>query len=342
MRHAQNAAAQGASQIVFATASYDHTVRFWEIHSGKSWLTIKQVLGVRVWCSHSLFSSLRMPETQVNAMVLSPEQRDHLACATNPSISVFDLHGDVSAPVLSYTGHTGNVTALGYHKEGKWLYSAGEDKTVKIWDVRAAGCQREMENAAPVNTAALHPNQVELVYGDQSGYLKVWDLRTNTCTRALVPSGKLEVPLRSITISANGKRIVAANNKGQCFVWRLAGEDTSVFEPYTKIDAHSTYITSVRVSPDCKLVATAASDNTVKIFDMKAFRLVQTLTGHTDWVWDAQWSADSSMLATCSSDNSARLWSVATGDVMREYTEHSKTVSAMVLHEKGTPAAAAN
>ena len=41
MRHAQNAAAQGASQIVFATASYDHTIRFWEVHSGKSWLTIK-------------------------------------------------------------------------------------------------------------------------------------------------------------------------------------------------------------------------------------------------------------------------------------------------------------
>ncbi len=323
-RHAQNAAAAGASQIVFATASYDHTIRLWEIHSGKSWLTIK------------------LPEAQVNAMVLSPEHRDHLACATNPNISVFDFHGDVSAPMLSYTGHTGNVTALGYQKEGKWLYSVSEDKTSKIWDVRAAGCQREMENPSPVNTAALHPNQVELVYGDQSGSLKVWDLRTNACTRALVPSGKVEVPLRSISISSNGKRIVAANNKGQLFVWRLAGDGTSVFEPYTKIDAHSTYITSVRISPDCKLVATASADHTVRIFDMKAFKPVQTLKdAHTDWVWDAQWSADSSMLATCSSDNTAKLWSVATGEVMREYTEHSKTVSAMVLLEKGAPAGAA-
>jgi hypothetical protein len=127
-------------------------------------------------------------------------------------------------------------------------------------------------------------------YGDQAGSLKVWDLRTNTCTRALVPSGKVEIPLRSISISCNGKRVVAANNKvnvcslffppfvsnskeniekGQCFVWRLSGDDTSVFEPYTKIDAHSTYITSVRISPDCKLVATSSSDCTVKVFDTK-------------------------------------------------------------------------
>jgi G protein beta subunit-like protein len=175
-RHAQNAAAAGSSQIVFATASFDHTIKFWEIHSGKSWLTIKVFL---IFFSFSFFpSSLfclpylllfcmfvyvvvpKVPDSQVNAMVLSPE---HLACATNPNIVVYDYHGDVSAPVLSYTGHTNNVTALGYQKEGKWLFSASEDKTVKVWDVRAAGCQREMENASPVNTAALHPNQVELV-----------------------------------------------------------------------------------------------------------------------------------------------------------------------------------
>ena len=196
-----------------------------------------------------------------------------------------------------------------------------------------------MENPSAVNTASLHPNQVELVYGDQSGSLKVWDLRTNTCTRALVPSGKVEVPLRSIAIAPNGKRVVAANNRGQCFVWRLAGEDTSLFEPYTKIDAHSTYITSVRISPDCKHVATSSADHTCKIFDMKAFRQVQVLKGHDDWVWDCQWSADSSMLVTCSSDSSAKLWSLANGEILREYTEQTKTLSAMVLSDR--PASAA-
>lgn len=314
-RHQHNALTTAAKQIVFATASYDHTIKFWEVHSGKSWLTVK------------------LPDSQVNALALSPG-RDHLAAATNPNIAVYDYNGDVSAPLLSYTGHAGNVTALGYQREGQWIFSGSEDKTVKLWDVRAAGCQREMENPSPVNTAALHPNQVELVYGDQSGSLKVWDLRTNTCTRALVPSGKIEVPLRAISISSNGKRVVAANNRGQCFVWRLAGDDTSVFEPYTKIDAHSTYILSVRISPDGKLVATASADGTCKIFDMKAFRPVQTLKGHEDWVWDCQWSADSSMVATCSSDGSAKLWSVANGEIMREYTEHSKTLSAMVLSDQ--------
>ncbi len=71
---------------------------------------------------------------------------------------------------------------------------------------RLTAASTEMENPSAVNTAALHPNQVELIYGDQTGSLKgqtaVWDLRTNTCTRALVPSGKVETPLRSISISS--------------------------------------------------------------------------------------------------------------------------------------------
>lgn len=36
---------------------------------------------------------------------------------------------------------------------------------VKIWDLRAPGCQREYESRAAVNTVVLHPNQGELISG---------------------------------------------------------------------------------------------------------------------------------------------------------------------------------
>lgn len=43
--------------------------------------------------------------------------------------------------------------------------SGGEDGTVRVWDLRSPGCQREYGSRAAVNTVVLHPNQGELISG---------------------------------------------------------------------------------------------------------------------------------------------------------------------------------
>ncbi len=46
------------------------------------------------------------------------------------------------------------------------MYSGSEDGTVKIWDMRAPGFQREYASRGAVNTVVLHPNQGELISGE--------------------------------------------------------------------------------------------------------------------------------------------------------------------------------
>jgi len=40
-------------------------------------------------------------------------------------------------------------------------------------------CQRVYKAEAPINSICLHPNQGELIMGDQSGLLHIWDLKTD-------------------------------------------------------------------------------------------------------------------------------------------------------------------
>ena len=99
---------------------------------------------------------------QVNKLEITPDKQ-YLAAAGNPHIRLFEVTTNNPQPVLSFDGHTGNVTAVGFERDSKWLFSGSEDGTVKLWDVRAQGCQREYESRAAVNTVVLHPNQVRLI-----------------------------------------------------------------------------------------------------------------------------------------------------------------------------------
>ena len=62
--------------------------------------------------------------------------------------------------ISAHEGHTGNVVSVGFQRDSKWMYTGSEDGTIKVWDLRTPGPQRDYDHYAPVNTVTLHPNQV--------------------------------------------------------------------------------------------------------------------------------------------------------------------------------------
>ncbi|CAI7886202.1 unnamed protein product [Closterium sp. NIES-53] len=305
--------------VVLATAGYDHTIRFWEATSGQCYRTIQYA------------------ESQVNRMEIMPDKR-FLAAAGNPQIRLFQIDSNQPQPVMSYDGHTNNVTAVGFQCDGRWMYSGSEDGTVKIWDLRAPPLyQRDYESRAAVNTVVLHPNQTELISGDQNGNIRVWDLTANACSCELVP--EVDTAIRSVAVMWDGSMVVAANNKGTCFVWRLtSGSQTAAsFEPLHKLQAHNSYVLKCLLSPEFsdpnRYLATASADGTVKIWNADGFTLEKTLTGHARWVWDCVFSIDGAYLVSASSDGTSRLWELASGNCVRVYQGHQKAVVCCALND---------
>lgn len=297
--------------VVLCTGGYDHVIRFWEAPTGVCHRT------------------LQYADSQINRLDITADKH-YLAVAGNPHIRLYDTLSNSPTPLHSFDSHTHSVTAIGFQRDRKWMYSGSEDGTVKIWDIRSTICQRDYENRSPINTVALHPNQGELIVGDEDGNIRIWDLTANQCSYELVPDGK--TPIRSIAIASDGTIVTAVTNKGTCFVWRFTPNNT--FEALHKIEAHNTYALKCLLSPDVKYLATASADHTVKIWAVdRGFSLERTLTGHTAWVWDCAFSADSAYLVTGSSDKSARLWDVKSGEVIIEYKGHNKAVSAVALND---------
>lgn len=302
------------SSVVLATAGYDHTIRFWEATSGICYRT------------------LQYADSQVNKLEITAD-KTLIAAAGNPHIRLYEVNSSNPQPLISYDGHTSNVTSVGFQKDGKWMYTGSEDGTVKIWDLRAPGCQREYESRAAVNTVVLHPNQGELISGDQHGNIRVWDLTANACSCELVP--EVGTAVRSLTVAMDGSLVVAANNSGTCYVWRsMRGSYlTTHFEPLHKLRAHQGYVLKCMLSPDVRQLATTSSDKTVKLWSLDGFTLERTLTGHQRWVWDCVFSVDAAYLVTASSDCTARLWDLSTGDAIRIYSGHHKAATTCALND---------
>lgn len=324
--------------VILVSSGYDQTIKFWEALSGICCRTIQN------------------GDAQVNRMAITPDKR-FLAAACARSIRLYDIRNDNPNPTLVFEEHASNVTAVAIQADGKWLASSSEDGTVKVWDMRTGHVQRNYRHGCAVNDVVIHPNQGELISCDDDGNVRIWDLSEDKCTHQLVPNDKDPVPMRSVSVASDGSLLVAGDNKGNVYVWRLGNtREATVVQAVTKFRAHRKYITKVLLSPDVRHLATCSADSTARIWstdragtgdegtvneaddenqgdEKRGFKLETTLKGHQYWVWDCAFSADSAYLVTAASDTIVRLWELASGQIIRQYNGHTRGAISVALND---------
>ncbi|ODV82042.1 protein required for amino acid permease transport from the Golgi to the cell surface [Suhomyces tanzawaensis NRRL Y-17324] len=327
--------------VILASAGYDHTIRFWDALTGVCSRTIQHT------------------DSQVNRLEITSDKR-FLAAAGTLYVRLYDIrqagssgnataaasatnNGNVNGhgnhnngnnnPVMTFEGHTNNVTSLAFQIENKWMVTSLEDGTVKVWDVRSPSVQRSYKHHCPVNEVVIHPNQGELISCDQDGNIRIWDLGENQCTHHLIPED--DVPINSLSVASDGSMLVAGNNKGNCYVWKMQNQrDITSLTPITKFRSHLKYITRVLLSTDMKHLATCSADHTARIWSTQQnFNLETTLQGHQRWVWDCAFSADSAYLVTACSDHYVRLWDLSNSETVRQYNGHHKGAVCVALND---------
>ncbi|MDP2437696.1 MAG: WD40 repeat domain-containing protein [archaeon] len=310
------------SNVILATAGYDHTIRFWEAPTGVCYRTIQ------------------FAESQINKLEITPDARSILV-AGNPHLKLFDVASSNPSPISNFEGHSSNVTSIGFPKTGKWFFSGSEDGTVRVWDTRSPSSKREYEVGSPVNSVVLHPNQMELIVATQSGKIGVCDLSSHKFRVICSDLTPVPIALRSVTITADGRVLVAANNEGKCFVYAISSQDTSKIQLVQELAAHKGYILTALFSPDMRTLATTSADKTIALWSLTLneagkphlVHSKKSLVGHERWVWDCRFSADSAYLVSASSDQTTKLWELSNAEVLRQYSGHSKAVVSVALRD---------
>ncbi|MEM9092444.1 MAG: serine/threonine-protein kinase [Cyanobacteria bacterium P01_F01_bin.53] len=108
-------------------------------------------------------------------------------------------------------GHTAGITALKFHPDGRALYSASTDGTIKEWDT----AERYLLNTLPSagwNPTALDitPDGAQLVSAYNDGQIVIWDITTLESVAQLTQHQK---GVNAITIAQSPTRQLGSNNK---------------------------------------------------------------------------------------------------------------------------------
>ena len=75
-----------------------------------------------------------------------------------------------------------------------------------------------------------------------------------------------------------------------------------------RLTGHQRQISHVAFSPDGRWAASAAWDNSVRVWEGRTGKFIATLRGHVGAVYRLAWSADGRMLISASKDSTLKVW----------------------------------
>jgi WD40 repeat protein len=278
---------EGGELVV--TASDDQTARVW------------------AWRKGTLLTRLRAPGPILSAS-FSPDDRFVVTAASSESgqLQVWEVYNNERAitgrPLVTLRGHKGPCYDAAFSPDGKLVASACAEGGSRLWDPATGKTEDDFVPTRSAVTAAISQDGTRLVTGDKQGTVQVWSVP------GLDRGASVEArqAVESVAFSPDREHVAVATENG-AVIWRATGTRPTVLK------GHLGPVLSVAFSPDGKLVITAGSDQTARIWDTATGREVgQPLQSFTS-VNSASFSPDGKAVLTASEDGTARVWDAKTG-----------------------------
>jgi WD40 repeat protein len=197
--------------------------------------------------------------------------------------------------------HTDWIRALAFSTDGKLLVSAGDDKSILVWNVESGTFARRLEGSTEwVMCLAVSPDGKHVAAAGFDRTIRIWDVSSGTKVGEFPANHQIVIAL---AWSPDGKIIVSGGQDKKIRVWdATAGTELRV------IDGHTDQVFAVAIHPNGRWLASCSADKSVRLWNLADGKEAKSLTGHTNWVYSLTFTSDGTSLATASADETVRLW----------------------------------
>ena len=284
------------------SGSWDHTLKLWDVKSGKC---------LRTFEGHTDF---------ITSVSFSADGRYVLSGSWDKTLKLWDAK--CGECLRTFEGHTSLVNSVSFSADGRCALSGG-GCGLKLWDVKSGVCLRTFDGLKRgIASVAFSADGRYALSGSED--LKLWNVQSGQCLRTFEGHTSL---ITSVSFSANGcyalsgrtKKVGSGSTDNTLELWDVqSGECLRTFE------GHTTRVTSVSFSADgryalsgsddCSLTAGLVDENDFPdpaglcLWDAKSGEWLRTLEGHTAEITSVSFSADGRYALSASADNTLKLW----------------------------------
>lgn len=207
----------------------------------------------------------------------------------------------LAATRTSSGGHGGEVSAVAYTPDSRFVLSGGWDGHLRLWEAsQGAHVTAFRVSEKPVSACAAAPDGKEWLSGSLDGLLGRWDAVTQQRRSTFLAHPR---PVSAITFSPDGSALATASWDRNVILW---GEERD-HEGKT-LSGHGDIVAGCRFTPDGKRLLSWSYDGTVRLWDAACARPLATLEGHEDRVLAGAVSPDGRWAASGSRDGVLKLW----------------------------------
>ena len=283
------------------SASDDNTIRIWQLQSRD----------IPCLCGHHGI---------IWDVCWQPNGSQLVSAGADQTLKVWQASDGRNRLLHSIHGHDSSIYSVAWSPDGQLIASASADHTVKLWTA----------TGEPIHTFTGHHNAVWAVKFSPDGtYLASAGSDRNI--RLWYPDGTPIGQLSghkgtvwSIAFSPDGHYLISGSEDSTLQQWDLtsviASDGNAIRPTSTVLQGHTGSIWAVAVAPDGETIASAGSDNTIRIW--KNGELLQMLRGHHDWVRSVSFGLGGDVVASASDDGTIRFWQLPGGQLLHTVTGH--------------------